>query len=587
VAAGRELPIFGSYDKQRFQQFNPEDCANWYVVPNEKAKKKAAMYPTMGRRHISLLGLNKLIFDVEPRAVFRSRKYSYYVSGNKIIRADEFLNQITISTSDFTKVNGNVWFAVLYTPTLTYAAFTDGTKMYVHTEETGAFDVITDPKLPPNPTYIAAFGNRFVVSSANSTQFNLSLINLGAVPLDPATCFTLSGNAIFAQEDGIIRQMAVNQNILYIFTDFTTGIWANIQSTVTSPAGVQSAFPFKKNSSFQFQYGISDPLSLSVDFGIMVWLGQTQSGLTQVVASSGQAPQPISTKAIDVLFQSSASASGLSPFVEFDADGFLFQYENTVFYRLSAGQYQGLQQLDIQTRANAIEYNFDTKQWYRVIELNGERNRIKKHIYFSNRHLVTVQDDSTVYEMSGRFYDNEIRNPDQDNPLLEDAYIRQPFRYERVTPIIAEPDYSEFETQWLQIDFVWGDQTFIRSDMPFENAEFITDEDGNYIIDEEDVNGNPVYMITEHSNVPTAHSKTYFDLFKPHIELYFSDDGGITYSPADVLQFSDLGIYSWRMRWYQLGCSRNRVYKLICVSPAPIVILGGWHLTRRVSGGAA
>jgi hypothetical protein len=583
MAVGRELPIIGSYDKQRFAQFNPEDCANWYCVENQNGKKQRAMYPAMGRRHINYLGINRLIFDAEPRSMFRSRNFSYFVVGDNIFRVDHNFNTIRISNSDFSTITGNVWFDVLYTPTLTYCGFTDGVNMYVHTEETDSFVTITDPNAPPTPTYIAAFGNRFIVSSASSSQYSLSAINLGAVPLDPTACFTIASLAIFAQEEGIIRQIGVNKNLLYIFTDYTTGVWSNTQSTIVNETGTATTFPLSKNKSYQFQWGMGDPLSLKIDFGIMVWEGQNQSGLIQVVASGGDAPVPIATKAIDVLFQNSASESLLSPFVEFDANGILYQYENTVFYRLSAGDYQDFQLLDIQTSSNSIEYNFDTKQWCRVIEMNGERNRIQKHIFFSNRHLVSLQGETTVYEMTGQVYTNELRNVDQEDEQAIDAYIANPMRYEKVTTIISEQDYAEFETQWVQIDFCWGDRTFIRSGLPFANTVFMVAEDGvTFIVDEDGK-----FLVQEGTDTPEFDSPTYDNLFKPHIFLYYSDDGGITYSPADNLQFSDLGIYSWRMRWYQLGCSRNRTYKLVCVSPAPIVVLGGWQLTKRVSGGAS
>ena len=55
---------------------------------------------------------------------------------------------------------------------------------------------------------------------------------------------------------------------------------------------------------------------------------------------------------------------------------------------------------------------------------------------------------------------------------------------------------------------------------------------------------------------------------------------------ADVREFSQLGQYRWRMRWYELSVSRNRCYRLVCVSSAPIVILGGVRNTKRISGGA-
>jgi hypothetical protein len=141
----------------------------------------------------------------------------------------------------------------------------------------------------------------------------------------------------------------------------------------------------------------------------------------------------------------------------------------------------------------------------------------------------------------------------------------------------------------VEIDFVFGDATFIHADTPFEDTVFIIDEasdtsgDPIFVVTETD---DSVFVIKEGTDNPALTSQTYNKLFKPHIELYFSDNGGISYFPADVREFSQLGVYQWRMRWYQLGCSRNRVYKLICVSPAPIVILGAVMDKRRVSGGA-
>jgi len=61
--------------------------------------------------------------------------------------------------------------------------------------------------------------------------------------------------------------------------------------------------------------------------------------------------------------------------------------------------------------------------------------------------------------------------------------------------------------------------------------------------------GNPIYvvaengtdfLITEDGNTPQINELTYNQIFKPHIELYWSDDGGISFFPADVLEFSHL-----------------------------------------------
>ena len=593
-----DFPIVGFYDKQRFAQFNPSDCANFYMIEIPQGKKKFALYPTMGRRHITASGQNKLIFPVEPRGMFRSVNYGYIVSGPQIYRIDSNFNQVEISQGKVTTLKGDIFFSYLVTPSVTFACFVDGQHIYVFNENTLDFDIITDTNAPTKPTYIATFGFRLVVSQGNSSEFRLSVFNLlnTSGVFDPATAFTYSGSVpvMFAQEDGIIRQLAVLHNTLYIFTDFNTGIWSFNSSVLTSQAGTATTFPFRKNTTNAFDFGIFDPKTLDVSFSRMTWIAQNKDGLIQVMTSSGEAPKRISTRAIDILFQKNSRLGiidGNSPFLNGKADGFHYQWENTIFYRLSAGDWTDNGILDIETTANSIEYNFETQTWHRVIEKNGERNRIQKHIYFSNTHLVSLNLDNTVYEMSGQFYDNEITNPDAVSPQAPDAYIAEPFLYERVTPIIAQDDYGEFITDWVQIDFVWGELTAIYA-QNFANAEFIIDEavgsDGQpqFLIDESSTSGQETFLITEDSNTPQLNSATYNALFKPHIELYWSDDGGVSYFPADVLQFSQLGVYSWRMRWYQLGPSRNRTYKLICVSPSPIVILGGIMMTRDVADGS-
>lgn len=594
-----DFPIVGFFDRQRFLQFNPSDCANWYLLENSQGKKKIAMYPTMGRRHINYLGLNRLIFVEEPRAEFDSVDFAYEVVANSIFRIDKFWNQVEITGGQVTTLSGDIFFSFLVTPSVTYAIFVDGQNVYVYNETTGVFSVVTDINTPSNPTYIATFGNRIAVSKGNSSQFNLSEINLAGGPggtFDPTLVFTVSGQAVFAQEAGIIRQMGVLHNTLYIFTDYTTGIWSNSPSVLISEGGTATTFPWKKNSTNDWNFGMADPKTLAIGFDRMSWIAQNDSGLIQAMTSNGQAPERISTRAVDILFQRSfrqGEIGNLSPFLSGQADGFMYQWENTVFYRISAGEYTDTGILDVQTNANSIEYNFETQTWHRVIEKNGERNRIQKHIYFNNTHLVTVQGDTTVYEMSGQFYDNEITNPDRESPQDADAYIREPFRYERITPIISEDDYGEFITDYVEIDFVWGESFNIFSESPFANAIFLIDEEAGadgqpqFLIDETDINGNPVYLLDDQSNTPTISENIYNAIYRPHIELYWSNDGGVSFEPADVREFSQLGVYQWRMRWYQLGASRNRCYKLVCVSNSPIVVLGGVMMTRRASDGAA
>jgi hypothetical protein len=594
----QELPIIGEYNVQRFPQFCPESTANWYLLPNENGKKKMAMYPTLGRHHVNFLGQNRLIFASESRGLFKSMGYWYNVVGNTIWRVDRFFNQVNIAAGTLATITGNIFFTSLTvansgttaTAPISFAIFADGQKMYVYQENTGTFSVVSDRNAPSNPLYLATFGNRIVVSQAGSSLFYLSVINLlnGSGVFNPATCFTINSASLFASEDDTIGQMAVLHNTLYIFTNYQTGIWSNTPAVFT---GTGASFPFKKNTTFSFDFGINDPLSLDVDFGFMAWEARNRGGLTQFMISAGAEPENITSKAIDVLLQNNANLFAMNPFLVNTVEGFLYSYENTVFYRVSLGRYMDVMGIvDYREDAFTVEYNFDLQKWHKVIEVDGERNRVQKSVYFAGRHFVSIDGEGTVYEMNGQFYTNEHANPAESNPQAPDAYIVEPFRYERVTPIIFEEDYAEFETEYVEIDFVWGDHTSIFSIDAFANAIYIVDETSTptnpvFLIDESSAT-DPVYIIDEAGNTPQLNEPTYNALFKPSIVLYWSDDGGITFNSADNREFSQLGVYKWRMRWYQLGPSRNRVYKLVCISPSPIVVLGGVMNMKRISGGA-
>lgn len=588
VAQIEPLPIFCYYDKQRFTQFGAMDCANWYGIQVDSGKKKQALYPTMGRQHVRFLNENRLIFNAEPRVEFKSIDFLYVVDGTTVYQYDKFYNRKVLPIS--ISLGTPIWFATLPVGTLVYNMMTDGNNIFVIKEDGSSVtaEVVTDPNAPGGattggkPLYVAAFGNRFVVSVAGSPDFYLTTINLTG---NAGTYFTINGAALNGRASGVIGQFAVLHNQLYIMCSFTTDVWANIITQITV-GGVTREFPWKLNSSYNFDFGIADPNSLSVGFGMMVWLAENEEGLVSFMMSNGQIPQDISSQAINVLLENSTHPETLSPFFTTDVDGFLYQYENTIFYRASAGKFIGFGDLDIIDNANSIEYNFQTGKWGRCIELNGERNRIQKHVYFNNTHLVIVQGDPAIYQMAGNIYHNELRNPNQPDDQAPDAFLKFPMRYELVTKQIFLEDYAEFADEYVEIDFVFGNKTFYKSCAPFLNTTFIVGEDSTpdnpiYMLSEDDK-----YIIADGTDIPTFDDNHYCALFKPHIELYYSDDGGETYLPADLREFSPLGAYRWRMRWYELGCSRNRCYRLVCVSSAPIVILGGVRNTKRVSGGA-
>ncbi len=184
----KELPIFCYYDVQRFTQFGSMDCANWYGIQVEAAKKKQALYPAMGRKHVHYLNENRLVFNTEPRNEFRTINYLYVIEGTQVIQYDLFFNQKNIGTIELT---GALNFAYLPVQNSVYALLTNGTNTYiiVETGTTTTFQLCTDSNRPTKPQYVAAFGNRFVVSQMDTPINYLTQINLGgSPPIDADRC---------------------------------------------------------------------------------------------------------------------------------------------------------------------------------------------------------------------------------------------------------------------------------------------------------------------------------------------------------------------------------------------------------------
>ncbi len=590
----KTLDIFSYFNKQRFVQAGSRDCANWYNVDIPDSKNNRALYPAMGRQHIEFLNNLQLLFTDVPRFIFKSINFFYVVVDTQIIQVDKFYNQIVLPLP--VSLTGDMYFAFLPVITTVYCMLTDGTNVFVITESQTAAVTMqqSTTDTPMNPMFVVAFGNRFVVSSANTPTFTLSQINLGGVPIASAdSWFTIPngmspGYQLFAQATGIIGQIGVLNNQMYIFSDFDVDIWSNIPVNITV-AQQTVQFPFKLSTAYQWNVGIAEPHSLAIDFGFMVWLAKNRSGLVTFMMSDGRSPQSISTQAVNVLLESKIKNNSLSPFLQGVTTGFLYMWENSIFYRAVAGKIINFGKIRIPDSSDAIEYNFNSKKWHRTIEVDGTRNLISQHIYFNAQHIVIVDTQTNLYEMRGDLYTNEIQN--FKTPTTPPTFIVQPFRYELVTTQIWEADYSEFITDYVEIDFVFGDMTFYKSQAPFLNTVYIVDEnvgtDGKpiFMITENSTPSNNTFIIQEGTNFPTPADNHYYELFNPHIELYYSDNGGIIFHSADLREFSPLGIYSWRMRWYQLGPSRNRVYKLVAVSAAPIVILSAVHNIRRASGG--
>lgn len=106
------------------------------------------------------------------------------------------------------------------------------------------------------------------------------------------------------------------------------------------------------------------------------------------------------------------------------------------------------------------------------------------------------------------------------------------------------------------------------------------------------VNGKPMNRIRTTPHVAKEKEMIRYDRFEldmeagvgavsgqganPQIFLSYSDDGGHNFKNKQSRSFGALGNFQARVKWEQLGSSRNRVFKVECSEPVPVRIVDAY-----------
>jgi len=62
----------------------------------------------------------------------------------------------------------------------------------------------------------------------------------------------------------------------------------------------------------------------------------------------------------------------------------------------------------------------------------------------------------------------------------------------------------------------------------------------------------------------------------PHIELMVSTDGGNTWSDPKRAELGEVGQYTTRVYWRQLGTGRDFMFKFRCTDPVQFVVAAAY-----------
>lgn len=281
----------------------------------------------------------------------------------------------------------------------------DGPNGYYVNLATNVFTQITDDEWLGSNLVVFQDGY-FIFKAPNSNEFYLS-------DLDAITFTAPANSTKDGYPDNISAHVSVNR-YLWLLGDQTIEIWQDTGNNLN---------PFEYIPGSFIQYGCVSPFAATKMANTLFWLGKDQTGSGIVFIANGQAPQRISTHAVELALQSYSTIS--------DAISFSYQENGHLFFVLTF------------PTANAT-WCYDTTSglWHERCYLNQgvfERHRANCYAFAYGLHIVGDYANGNIYELSSTTYS------DNGNPI-----VRQ-----RVTPHIAK-DMARIFYQSLQLDIESG-----------------------------------------------------------------------------------------------------------------------------------
>jgi hypothetical protein len=367
-----QFDIMGGYSKEQYAEFDPQETINMFQVNGVNNKK--ALFPSPGlRKEIEFVQspgangrncyvFNDRVFAVVGSQVYSCRKSSTGLDHSLIGNINTQIGHVGITNLGLTLAQKQLVFA-------------DGVDAWIWKPVDSTFSQIAfgfDIK----PIDITTFGSRIIALNGETGQLYYSDIN------DAASWDVL--NILNAQNGDINVACATLGDRLYAMGEVSVQKYAIRQGA--------TLFPFIPAEPL-IEIGCASAASVAQNFGILVWLSQTDSGVGSVVATTGGEPEPISDQATDTALDEIGDVS--------DASGFLYKNENGhIMYRLNL------------TAGNrSFEYDFSTKKWnrpeYAKPKFPGNRHLGQKHVYFYSKHYVLDYSAPKLYEMSTLYGDDD------------------------------------------------------------------------------------------------------------------------------------------------------------------------------------
>jgi hypothetical protein len=283
--------IMGGYSKEEYVEFDPQETVNMFQVNAVGGKK--ALFPSPG---LSLE--NGIDFVQSPgargRAVYVFNDHMFVIVGEAVYRctkSGETLDHALIGAIN--TETGYVGIANLDNQLM----FVDGVDGWIWKPDTSTFSQISFG-FDIEPVDVMVSGNRFIALNKDTKQWYYSNFGTGLI-------WNVLNINTFNNGDTCVACETLKGR-LYLMGEVSTEIWYDAGAPIDPYRPADPAI----------QIGCASPGSVATDFGILVWLSKTNSGVGSVVATTGGQPSPISDQAVDTAIDAIGDVS--------DASGYLY-----------------------------------------------------------------------------------------------------------------------------------------------------------------------------------------------------------------------------------------------------------------------
>lgn len=291
----------------------------------------------------------------------------------------------------------------------TQVMIVDGTYGYTYNTATGVFAKITDADFGANPTTVTFQDGYFIVTFAQTGQFQLS------DSYDGTSWNALMVSNADSNPDDLVRVISDHGQLILMGT-LTTEFWQDNGAT---------SFPYSRIPGTTNEWGLAARWSLAKFNDSLIGLVKSALGSPVVAVLNGFTWQTVSTPDVNAVFQN-AIDSGLSLG---DASGFSYMENGHALY-----------QINFNAAGFSYLYDSSTGMWSPLKSYGIARHRLEFGWNFLGSTIAASYSTGKLYRIKGNVYD-------EDGDMIEG---------EIVSENIMMPDGDRFIVDKIRLDMQTG-----------------------------------------------------------------------------------------------------------------------------------